>query len=293
MKILVTGKNGQLGRSIKNLVQDQIDKNCCLNDYKFIDSKDLDFEDTKNINSFFVNKNFDLLINCAAYTNVDKAELNEEKSYLINFKAISEIAKAAKKNKFSLIHISTDYVFDGDKIDPYTENDSTSPLNVYGKTKLAGEKAILSNLELNSIIIRTSWLYSNFGSNFVDTILKLSKKNSALKIVSDQIGSPTYAKDLAKTILKIIDSGKFVGCDKPSQIYHYSNEGHCSWYDFAKEIVKISQIKCSVYPISSKEYIRPAKRPRNSSLSSIKISREFDLNINYWKESLINYLKNL
>ena len=289
MFILVTGASGQLGKSIKNLVK----KDKIKHNFIFVTRNQLDLSNLKNITSYFKEKNFDLIINCAAYTKVDKAEAQKEQANLINHLAVAKISEMAKKNNTKLIHISTDFVFDGNKNKPYLENDFTSPLNIYGKTKLAGETAMLSIMKFNAIIIRTSWVYSEYGNNFVDTILRLSKKGDDLNIVSDQIGSPTYAGDLAKTIMNIIKNQDFMMSEIESQIYHYSNLGECSWYDFAKEIVDISGVKCSINAINTKDYPTDAERPKYVLMSKEKISNDFDLKINFWIDSLKNCIKNL
>ena len=289
MFILVTGANGQLGKSIKNLVE----INKISNNFVFISRNQLDLSFLNNIKSYLEGQNFDLIINCAAYTKVDQAEHDEKQANLINHLAVKKIAEVAKKNSIKLIHISTDFVFDGLKHDAYLESDFTSPLNVYGKTKLAGENAILSTMKFNAIIIRTSWVYSEYGNNFVDTILRLIQKSGKLNIINDRIGSPTYATDLAQVILNIIKSDKFISLDKVSEIYHYSNEGECSWYDFAKEIVTLSGANCSINPINTEDYPLAAKRPKYVLMSKKKISKEFDLKVSFWKDSLQRCMKNL
>ena len=192
-----------------------------------------------------------------------------------------------------LIHISTDFVFDGSKGQPYVETDITLPLNVYGRTKLAGELAITSIMQSNAVILRTSWVYSEFGGNFVDTIITNANKLRQLDIVSDQFGTPTYAGDIAKTIINILVKDKFAISHTPSEIYHYANEGECSWFNFAKEVIDILQIDCALNPINTNEYPQIAKRPKCSVLSKKKISEEFDFVINDWKVSLKHCLKNI
>ena len=289
MFILVTGANGQLGQSIKNLVkQKKIGES-----FIFVKRDQLDLSSHSNIQNYFKTKKFNLIVNCAAYTSVDKAEDDHEEADMINHIAVKQIAEIAKSNNIKLIHISTDFVFDGLKHKPYFESDITSPLNIYGKTKLDGENAILSIMKFNAIIIRTSWVYSEYENNFVATILKLAQKNSNLNIVSDQFGAPTYAGDLAQVILKIIKSDKFNALEKESEIYHYSNEGECSWYDFAKEVANISGAKCAISPIKTEDYPTAAKRPRNTSMSNEKISKAFDLKIIFWKDSLKYCMKDL
>jgi len=289
MFILVTGANGQLGESINSFVKQQKTSDSFI----FVTRDQLDLSSFSNIQHYFETHKFDLIINCAAYTAVDKAEYYREEADMINHLAIGKIAEIAKNNNIKLIHISTDFVFDGLKQKPYFESDATSPLNLYGQTKLEGENAILSVMKFNAIIIRTSWLYSEYGNNFVATILRLTQKNSNLNIVSDQIGSPTYAGDLAQAILQIIKSDKFNVLEKASEVYHYSNDGECSWYDFAKEIVNISGAKCLISPIKAKDYPTAAKRPKYALMSKKKISKEFDLKIISWKDSLKYCMNNL
>jgi len=289
MLTLVTGANGQLGRSIKSLVNLQN----ISNSFVFTTRDQLDLSYLNNIQSYFKDRKFDLIINCAAYTKVDKAELNEKQANLINHLAVKKIAEIAQSNNIKLIHISTDFVFDGFKSQPYLESDTADPLNTYGKTKLAGENAVISIMKFNAIIIRTSWVYSEYGNNFVDTILKLVKKGNELNVVSDQIGTPTYASDLSLAILNIIRSEKFNRNEQESQIYHYSNKGFCNWYDFANEIIKILGSNCILNSIKTEDYLTTAKRPRSTVMSTDKISQEFDLKINYWKDSLKVCIKNL
>mgnify|MGYP001592450977 FL=1 len=289
MLTLVTGASGQLGRSIKSLVKLQN----ISNSFVFATRDQLDLSYLNNIQSYFKDRKFDLIINCAAYTKVDKAELDEKQANLINHLAVKKIAEIAQSNNIKLIHISTDFVFDGFKSQPYLESDTTDPLNVYGKTKLAGENAVISIMKFNAIIIRTSWVYSEYGNNFVDTILKLVKKGNELNVVSDQIGTPTYASDLGLAILNIIRSEKFNRNEQESQIYHYSNKGFCNWYDFANEIIKILGSNCILNSIKTEDYLTTAKRPRSTVMSTDKISQEFDLKINFWKDSLKVCMKNL
>jgi dTDP-4-dehydrorhamnose reductase len=293
MRVLVTGKNGQLGQSIKKIVDEKKITNLSNYNFTFIGREELNLEYIDSIRSYFDVNEFNIIINCAAYTKVDKAEENQKQANLINHTAVKELAKIAKTKNIKLIHISTDFVFNGLNKKPYTENDVTSPLNIYGETKLAGEKALMSISKSDSLIIRTGWLYSEFGNNFVKTILNLAKKNDALDIVSDQFGTPTYAYDLAFLILYIITTDKFLENNKSSEILHYSNEGKSSWYDFAKEIIGISKMSCQLNPIAAKDYPLAAKRPNYSILSSKKVSEEYDVSIKHWKEALKICLKNL
>lgn len=282
ISVLVTGANGQLGSELHELINYN-----SLSDCRFIftDINTLDITDKILIEDFIKNNNINLILNCAAYTAVDKAETETDKATLINTIAPSYLAEAAEKNNAKLIHISTDYVFDGTSSIPYKEDDFTNPKSAYGLTKLGGESAIL-NLLPESIIIRTSWLYSAFGNNFVKTILKYGKERGELNVVCDQVGSPTYAYDLAKVIVKIIESSYTVPSGFKPGIYHYTNEGVCSWYDFAKEILSLSGISCIVNPIETKDYPLPAKRPSYSIFNKSKIKSSFNITIPYWKDSL-------
>ena len=294
MRILVTGKNGQLGQSLHKVLSAsaKIDNNDGSNEFIFVGRKELDFSNDSNINHYFSSNNkFDIIINCAAYTAVDKAEEEPELANKINHLAVKKIAEIANKQKSKLIHISTDYVFDGESDKPYTETDTTNPINIYGKTKLAGEKALQDTMSTNAIIIRTSWLYSEFGNNFVNTMLKLGKEQDELNVVSDQIGSPTYATDLADVILEIIQNKSFTKTSQATQIYHYSNEGGISWYEFAKEIFKIAKIDCKVNPITTQQYPTPAKRPRKTLMNKDKIVEVFNIKISNWKSSLNSCMK--
>jgi dTDP-4-dehydrorhamnose reductase len=289
MRILVSGKNGQLGRSIHKLVNTdtKIDNNQSSNEFIFVSREELDLSSETNISHYFDNNNkFDIIINCAAYTQVDKAEQEVELANQINHLAVKQLASIANKQQAKLIHISTDYVFDGENDKPYTEIDKTNPINVYGKTKLAGEKALQTVMRINAIIIRTSWLYSEYGNNFVSTMLRLGEDRDELNVVSDQIGSPTYATDLAGAILEIIDNKEYRDKEQPTAIYHYSNEGKISWYEFAKEILKIAKIECKVNPINTEQYPTPAKRPENTLMDKDKIAKKYSISIPDWKESL-------
>jgi dTDP-4-dehydrorhamnose reductase len=282
MRILVIGKNGQLGQSINKLVSE----NKYNDEFIFVDRGELDLSSKSNINHYFNNNKFDIIINCAAYTQVDKAEKEVELANQINHLAVKQLAGIANKQLARLIHISTDYVFDGESNKPYLETDIPNPINIYGKTKLAGEKAIQEVMPTNAIIIRTSWVYSEYGNNFVKTMLKLGKERDEISVVSDQIGSPTYATDLAGVILHIIKTKEFKEVSQATQIYHYSNKGEVSWYAFAKEIFKIPEINCEVSPITTQQYLVPAKRPKNTSINKDKITKIFDIETVDWKEAL-------
>ncbi len=289
MRILVTGKNGQLGRSIQKLVNTdtRIGNNQNSNEFIFVGREELDLSSESNISHYFSNNDkFDIIINCAAYTQVDKAEEEAGLANQINHLAVKQLASIANEQQARLIHVSTDYVFDGESGKPYTETDKTNPINVYGKTKLAGENALQAVMSTNAIIIRTSWVYSEYSNNFVSTMLRLGKEQDELNMVSDQIGSPTYATDLANVILEIIKNKKFREESQTTQIYHYSNESEISWHEFAKEIFKIARVDCKVSPIKTRQYPTAAKRPRSTIMSTDKIAETFSVNIPDWKESL-------
>lgn len=274
--ILVTGSNGQLGNELRVLSAGD-----SSSDFLFTDLPEFDISDAGMMNSFFRTNKVDALINCAAYTAVDKAESEPEKAGLINATAPGLLASAAEKYGFTLVHISTDYVFDGKHYKPYSENDLVSPASVYGKSKLEGENSVWQT-EANALIIRTSWMYSTFGHNFLKTIIRLGKERSELRVVADQIGTPTYAADLAAAILSILQNQNIQG----TKIYNYSNEGACSWYDFACAIVNYANIPCQIIPIPSSEYPTPAPRPHYSVLDKASIKNDFGLFIPWWYDSM-------
>jgi dTDP-4-dehydrorhamnose reductase len=283
MRILIIGKNGQLGQSINKLVSE----NKYNDEFVFVGRGELDLSSESNISHYFSNNDkFDIIINCAAYTQVDKAEKEQELANQINHLAVKQLASIANEQQARLIHISTDYVFDGESDRLYIETDTPNPINVYGKTKLAGEKAIQKIMPINAIIIRTSWLYSEYGNNFVKVMLKLGKERGEISVVSDQIGSPTYATDLAEVILHIIKTKEFKEMGQATQIYLYSNKGEVSWYVFAKEIFKISKIDCKVSSITTQQYLTLANRPKDTSMNKDKITETFSINISDWKKSL-------
>ncbi|CAA6827815.1 MAG: dTDP-4-dehydrorhamnose reductase (EC [uncultured Sulfurovum sp.] len=279
--VLVTGSKGQLGSEIEVL------SNNYAYNFFFTDKEELDIVNQKSINNFIELNDVSIIINCAAYTTVDKAEEEKELADKVNHRAVKYLAETSKEKNIQLIHISTDYVFDGCNFKPYLETDSTNPNGVYGQTKLDGEKIMLEINPKNSIIIRTSWVYSSFGVNFVKTMLKLGKERDALGVIFDQVGTPTYAKDLAKAILDILPKID----NEQVEVYNYSNEGVLSWYDFAKEIMRMAKIECTINPIETKEYPTPAKRPHYSLLNKSKIKKEFDLQIPFWKDSVDECLK--
>ena len=265
MKILVTGGNGQLGCEINQLSSNY------NYDWLFTDTDIFDISDLMNINVFLDKCNPDVIINCAAYTAVDNAEVDFEKANTINHKAVELIAQWSKKNNCKLIHISTDYVYDGTSFTPVKEDMQANPVNNYGKTKLFGDIACLKN-NPSSIIIRTCWLYSSFCKNFVTNMINLMKSKSELKVINDQVGSPTYAGDLAKTILDLITHKNWI-----PGIYHFTNLGKVSWFDFANDIKSIYGFNTSIYSISSKEYSIKTKRPKYSLLDNSKIKNTFDI----------------
>ena len=281
-RILVTGKNGQLGKSIQKLTTNTEQ----TEEFIFVGRDVLDLCDENKMIRYFKDNIFDIIINCAAYTQVDKAEEEPVLANQVNHLAVSQLAQIAKNQQAKLIHISTDYVFDGQNGNPYLEIDKTNPINVYGKTKLAGEKAIQKILPTNATIIRVGWMYSEYGNNFVKTMLRLAKEKDEINVVSDQIGSPTYATDLAEVILQAIKDRTLKKENQITEIYHYSNKGEISWYEFAKEIFKFAKIDCKVNPIVSEHYPTLAQRPKITLMNKSKISYRFDVNILELKKSL-------
>ncbi|MBT3817867.1 MAG: dTDP-4-dehydrorhamnose reductase [Lentimicrobiaceae bacterium] len=275
--ILITGSNGQLGSEIRE-ISDQYEN------YNFIftDVEELDLTISEDIVSFFTDNKIDACINCAAYTAVDKAEDEVELAMLVNSTAVENLSKVCKNNGTLLFHISTDYVFNGKHFMPYVETDTVSPDSQYGLSKLKGEEAVMLNCD-KAIIVRTSWLYSSHGNNFVKTLIKLGNERDQLSVVSDQVGTPTYAADLAEAIMVMIASFDET---KPKEIYHFSNEGVISWYDFGKAIMKLSDIECAINPIDSKDYPSKANRPFYSVLSKSKIKKHYSVNVPYWEDSL-------
>ena len=283
LNILVTGSNGQVGSEIKELSTNY------PYTFYFTTRTDFDITNKENIRNFCNENNINVIINCAAYTAVDKAESDIENADLVNRKAVKKLSLVAKELNIKLIHISTDYVFDWKNHKPYIEEFQTNPQGVYGKTKLDGELELLNINPLNSIIIRTSWVYSYYGNNFVKTMLRLGHDKKELGVIFDQVGTPTYAKDLALTILNIIPKIE----NSKVEIYNYSNEGVLSWYDFAKEIMKMAKLDCKINPIETFEYPTPAKRPHFSLLNKSKIKSRFNIEIPYWKDGLDDCLRRL
>lgn len=274
--VLVTGANGQLGKTINELFS--VNKDALQ--FTFTTKEELDITNQNKVEVFFDKNKFDYCINCAAYTNVDKAETDVEKAFDINANGVKNLALACKKTNTVLIHISTDFVFNGHSSKAYIETDPTNPINVYGDSKLKGENEIIKTHK-NHFIIRTSWLYSEYGNNFMKTMLRLSKERDELSIVNDQIGTPTYTKDLAEVILKIINTNS-----KQFGIYHYSNEGETSWFEFSKAIFGYLQKDIKLIPIKTDAYPTPATRPKFSVLDKTKIKKTFGIEIPHWRDSL-------
>ena len=280
MRVLITGSNGQLGSEIKEL-----ENNYSKVDFIFKDLPELNICNFEVLQAFIIDNNINAVINCAAYTAVDKAEEDAEIAEQVNSIGVSNLVNALEKVNGKLIHISTDYVFDGDHFLPYKETDPVSPVGVYGETKRAGELAVI-NSDIDSIVIRTSWLYSSYGNNFVKTMLRLGNEKENLGVIFDQVGTPTYARDLAKTCLDILSDAGSTNISKKGSLYHYSNEGVASWYDFAISIMELGGENCKLKPIQTKDYPTLAKRPHFSVLNKSKIKADFKIEIPNWRDSL-------
>jgi dTDP-4-dehydrorhamnose reductase len=280
MKVLVIGSDGQLGLEFQKISNSYDSLSWVFSTIKTLDLLKLD-----TISFFLNNINPSVIVNCAAYTNVDKAETESKLANTINYKAVDIISKWTNENNKKLIHISTDYVFNGLSELPLSEYSITNPVNEYGRSKLKGEQACFKN-DPNSIVIRTSWLYSSFGKNFVKTMIELMKKNSSVKVVNDQFGSPTYAYDLAKVIVEIITNSK-----NKSGLFHYSNEGEISWFEFAGLIKDLYDLDCEIIAVTSKEYKSISKRPKYSLFDKTKIKKTFNLKIPNYKQSLKNCIE--
>ena len=285
MNVLITGSNGQLGSEIKDI----------SDNYKglhliYADLPELDICDVKLLTDFVSKNQIDAIINCAAYTAVDKAEEDVLIADKVNSEGVLNLVRAMENVNGKIIHISTDYVFNGEHFMPYQESDTESPIGVYGMTKRAGEIAVL-NSTLDGIVIRTSWLYSAYGNNFVKTMMRLGNDKDKLNVIFDQVGTPTFAGDLATACLEILSNNSRI--DEKGSVYHFSNEGVASWYDFAVAIMKIATIDCQVSPIETKDYPTLAKRPHFSVLNKTKIKNDFGLEIPYWRDSLEKCIKKL
>ena len=284
MKILITGAKGQLGYELKLLGKKYPDFQLT-----FTDVEELDITDMQAVSAFFDKLHPDVIVNCAAYTAVDKAEQEPDLALKINALAVRNLSNACGEFNALLIHISTDYIFNGKGYRPYVETDTPEPVSSYARSKYAGETQMLSSCR-NGIILRTSWLYSAFGNNFVKTILKYGKERGNLNVVYDQIGCPSYAKDLAAAILEIIPK---LTDHEGVEIFHYTNEGVASWYDFAKAIIEFSGIKCLINPVETKDYPLPAERPFYSVLNKAKFKERFGIEIPYWRDSLEDCINRL
>ena len=279
-KILITGAYGQLGSEVKDTSQ-----SFPTATFTYTDRDDLDITDVDAVVKYIALGKYTTLINCAAYTAVDKAESEKDVALAINGTAAGILAKACKDANAKFVHVSTDFVFDGTASRPLLEDDAVNPLSIYGSTKLEGEKLVLAN-NADALIIRTSWVYSSFGNNFVKTILRLCKERESLNIIFDQIGTPTYARDLAHAILEIV-----TGREWKAGLYHYSNEGVASWYDFAIAIRDVAGLKTPIFPIETSQYPTPAMRPKFSVLNKKKFKDTFKISIPYWRDSLVNCMQ--
>lgn len=283
MKILITGANGQLGHEMRNVLESEMPGHTL-----YTDIDDLDLTNAKTVAAYVAKNEITHIVNCAAYTAVDKAEEHKALCAAVNVDAVKNIANAADAVGAKVIHISTDYVFDGTAHRPYKESDKVNPISQYGTTKRTGETALIA-LVPDSIIIRTAWLYSPYGNNFVKTMMRLGEERPMLKVVSDQVGTPTYALDLAKAIYKILISHQWV-----EGIFHFSNEGACSWYDFTKSIHRIAGINnCEVIPIPTEDYPTAAARPSYSILDKSRIKATYGITIPHWEESLTECIKRI
>ncbi len=287
MNILVTGANGQVGSELQALHNQYATWS-----FYFRDKNTLDITDEKAVADFFNKNQIDICINCAAYTAVDKAESDQATAHAVNVKGAENLAKACAKRDGIMIHYSTDYVYHGTQNRPFKETDTTSPGGIYAATKLEGDERVLA-VNPRSIVLRTSWVYSSFGHNFVKTMLRLGKERDQLTVIFDQVGTPTYARDIAIATLNILQKLENTNAEESAGIYHFSNEGVTSWYDFAKAIFEIENMDCSVLPIETKDYPTPAARPHFSVLNKAKIKTAFGIEIPHWRESLEECLETL
>ena len=284
MNILVTGANGQLGREMQRLSA------VSPNNYTFTDVAELNVTDAGAVRQAVAQTRAEVIVNCAAYTNVERAEEDEEAADRLNRGAAENLARAAEANGATLIHVSTDYVFDGTAHTPYREDMATSPLGAYGRTKLAGEEAVKAS-GCRYLILRTAWLYSEYGNNFLKTMLRLTSERETLRVVFDQVGTPTYAGDLALAIFSLIETGRYAGTEG---VYHFTDEGVCSWYDFATEIAAAAgHDKCRIIPCHTSEFPTKATRPAYSVLDKTKFKETFRMDIPHWREAMIYCMKRL
>ena len=282
MKILVTGANGQLGQEFKNNVSKNKD------DFYFTDKNELDIIHKNHVLNYVSDNQIDLIINCAAYTNVNESETNKRQAIKVNSDAVKNLVEICQEQKLKMIHISTDYVYNSNNINPIKEDSNINPINYYGFSKREGEKIIEKSFS-DSIIIRTSWLYSMYGSNFVKTMIKKGNNGEKIYVINDQFGCPTYAKDLVNVILSIIDSGI-----KPKyKVYNFSNEGYTNWYDFTKKIFELKKLDCSINPVDSENYRSIARRPKYSVLDKSRIKDTFNINIRNWEDALQEFINNI
>jgi dTDP-4-dehydrorhamnose reductase len=282
MKVVVTGKGGQLASELEALKG--FDSN-----WTFLSEKDLDITNKSSVLSYFKSNTFNLVINCAAYTAVDKAEDVEELAFKVNAEGTKNLLEACEPVGAKFIHYSTDYVFDGSSKEPYTELDTPNPNSVYGASKLKGEEYILANQKVKSIILRTSWVYSSYGNNFVKTMIRLGGERDELGVVADQIGSPTYAKDLAEDTLRVLENDNYQW--SLGDVFHYSNNGSCSWYEFAEKIFEKTNISVKLNKLKTEDYPTKASRPKYSLLDKSKFENTFKIQIRDWRTSLIDMLK--
>ena len=282
MKVIVTGKGGQLASEFEAIKG--FDPN-----WIFLSEQDLDITNNSSLITYFKSNNFDLVINCAAYTAVDKAEDEAELAFKVNAEGTKNLLEACELMGAKLIHYSTDYVFDGNSKEPYSELDTPSPNSVYGLSKLKGEEYILGNKKVKSIILRTSWVYSIYGNNFVKTMIRLGSEKAELGIVADQIGSTTCAKDLAEDTLRILSNDNYTWLN--GDIFHYSNNGSCSWYEFAEKIFEKTNVSIQINPLNTEDYLTKACRPKYSLLDKSKFESTFDIQIRNWNTSLLDMLK--
>ena len=284
LNILITGARGQLGSSLRQL------GSVSPNNYLATDVAELDITDAGAVLQTVKEQRIDVIVNCAAYTNVERAEEDEARADLLNHKAAAYLAAAAKETGATLIHVSTDYVFDGTAHTPYREDTATSPLGAYGLTKLAGEEAVKAS-GCRYLILRTAWLYSEYGNNFLKTMLRLTSERETLRVVFDQVGTPTYAGDLALAIFSLIETGRYAGNEG---VYHFTDEGVCSWYDFAVEIAAAAgHDTCRIIPCHTSEYPTKATRPAYSVLDKTRFKKTFQMDIPHWREALIYCMKRL
>lgn len=289
MNLLITGANGQLGSELRRTIGNEVGELKNIEEVFYTDVQELDITDAEAIQAFVREHGIKCTINCAAFTAVDRAEQEPELCRRLNAEAPGYLARAMAEVGGTMLHISTDYVFDGTGHRPYREDDEAKPLGVYGSTKFEGEQAVRQILPESHIILRTAWLYSSFGNNFVKTMLRLGREREELRVVADQVGTPTYAADLAAQIVSIFNASAF-----HAGTYHFSNQGVCSWYDFTAAIFSLAGINtCKLYPINSEEYPTPARRPHYSVLDKTKITHVYGANINWWRDSLVKCLEEL